>query len=126
MKIAFIGLGIMGKPMAKNLLKVGHELRVYDRNQATLDEMKEAGATVCGSSAETADAEMITAVKTSYGFLFSSAAAEGSDRSPSRKRIQRLPAGCRSSELFGGFRPNADPPGASQVKLRCPVLFSPS
>ncbi|MBR2663957.1 MAG: NAD(P)-binding domain-containing protein, partial [Clostridia bacterium] len=55
MKIAFIGLGIMGKPMAKNLLKAGYELRVYDRNQATLEEMKAAGATVCGSSAETAE-----------------------------------------------------------------------
>jgi len=55
MKIAFIGLGIMGKPMAKNLLKAGHELRVYDRVQATLDEMKEAGATVCGSSSETVE-----------------------------------------------------------------------
>lgn len=28
MKIAFIGLGIMGKPMAKNLIKAGHELFV--------------------------------------------------------------------------------------------------
>ena len=43
MKIAFIGLGIMGKPMALNLLKAGHELRVYDRNQATLEELKAAG-----------------------------------------------------------------------------------
>ncbi|MBR0080569.1 MAG: NAD(P)-binding domain-containing protein, partial [Synergistaceae bacterium] len=33
MKIGFIGLGIMGKPMSKNLLKAGHELRVYDRTQ---------------------------------------------------------------------------------------------
>ena len=55
MKIAFIGLGIMGKPMAKNLLKAGHELRVYDRNTATLEEMKAAGATVCGSSSETVE-----------------------------------------------------------------------
>ena len=53
MKIAFIGLGIMGKPMAKNLLKAGHQLQVYDRNQATLEEMAAAGATVCGSSADT-------------------------------------------------------------------------
>ena len=30
MKIGFIGLGIMGKPMAKNLIKAGHELRVYN------------------------------------------------------------------------------------------------
>ena len=55
MKIAFIGLGIMGKPMAKNLLKAGHELRVYDRRKETLDEMAAAGATICGSSAETVE-----------------------------------------------------------------------
>ena len=30
MKIAFIGLGIMGKPMAKNLLKAGFSLTVFD------------------------------------------------------------------------------------------------
>lgn len=55
MKIAFIGLGIMGKPMAKNLLKAGHQLRVYDRNEATLTEMKAAGAAVCSSSAQTVE-----------------------------------------------------------------------
>ena len=55
MKIAFIGLGIMGKPMAKNLLKAGYQLRVYDRRQETLDEMAAAGATICGSSVETVE-----------------------------------------------------------------------
>lgn len=55
MNIAFIGLGIMGKPMAINLLKAGHALRVYDRNPATLDELRAAGATICGSSAETVE-----------------------------------------------------------------------
>ena len=55
MKIAFIGLGIMGKPMAKNLIKAGHELRVFDRRKETLDEMAAAGAVICGSSAETVD-----------------------------------------------------------------------
>ena len=30
MKIGFIGLGIMGKPMVRNLLKAGHEVIVYD------------------------------------------------------------------------------------------------
>ena len=53
MKIAFIGLGIMGKPMALNLIKAGHQLFVFDINQATLDEMKAAGATVCASSRDT-------------------------------------------------------------------------
>jgi len=31
--IGFIGLGIMGKPMAKNLLKAGHQVSVYDNKQ---------------------------------------------------------------------------------------------
>ena len=53
MKIAFIGLGIMGKPMEKNLLKAGHQLFVYDRNEATVEELKAAGATACASSSET-------------------------------------------------------------------------
>ena len=41
MKIGFIGLGIMGKPMATNLVKAGHELRVYDRTAAVADEVVE-------------------------------------------------------------------------------------
>ncbi len=53
MKISFIGLGIMGKPMAKNLMKNGHELYVYDRNPASVEEMRAAGAHICGSSVET-------------------------------------------------------------------------
>ncbi|MBQ5951215.1 MAG: 2-hydroxy-3-oxopropionate reductase [Lachnospiraceae bacterium] len=53
MKIAFIGLGIMGKPMAKNLLKAGHELYVFDRRPETMEEMRDAGAHLCASSSET-------------------------------------------------------------------------
>jgi len=44
MKIAFIGLGIMGKPMAKNLLRAGHDLTVYNRSQPAMDELAAAGA----------------------------------------------------------------------------------
>ena len=43
-KIGLIGLGIMGKPMAKNLLKAGYDLTVSDLNQATVDEIVAAGA----------------------------------------------------------------------------------
>jgi 2-hydroxy-3-oxopropionate reductase len=42
--IGFIGLGIMGKPMAKNLLKAGHKLVVYDIVPAGADEVVAAGA----------------------------------------------------------------------------------
>jgi 2-hydroxy-3-oxopropionate reductase len=49
MNIGFIGLGIMGKPMAKNLLKAGHKLVVYDIVEAPVAELVQAGATA-GSS----------------------------------------------------------------------------
>ena len=45
MKIGFIGLGIMGKPMSKNLLKGGYELVVMGRDQAVVDELITLGAT---------------------------------------------------------------------------------
>jgi 2-hydroxy-3-oxopropionate reductase len=49
MNIGFIGLGIMGKPMAKNLLNAGHKLVVYDLVDAPVAELVQAGATA-GSS----------------------------------------------------------------------------
>ena len=44
MKVGFVGLGIMGKPMAKNLLKAGYELVVNDLNQSAVDEVVGCGA----------------------------------------------------------------------------------
>jgi len=44
-KIGFIGLGIMGKPMAHNLMKAGYELMVSNRSQAPMDELAAEGAT---------------------------------------------------------------------------------
>ncbi len=44
MKIGFIGLGIMGKPMAKNLIKAGYELKVFDIVTAAVDEVVAVGA----------------------------------------------------------------------------------
>jgi len=38
-KIGFIGLGIMGKPMAINLLKAGHQLVVSNHSRAAADEL---------------------------------------------------------------------------------------
>lgn len=43
-KVGFIGLGIMGKPMAKNLIKAGYELVVYDINKEPVDELVSMGA----------------------------------------------------------------------------------
>lgn len=54
MKIGFIGLGIMGKPMSKNLIKAGHELVVLDRQQAAVDELVALGARKVATPAEVA------------------------------------------------------------------------
>lgn len=54
MKVGFIGLGIMGKPMSKNLVKAGHNLVVYDNNIQPLEELKAAGAKAASSIAEVA------------------------------------------------------------------------
>lgn len=49
-RIGFVGLGIMGKPMARNLLKAGYQLAVFDIASAAIDEVVSSGATA-GSSA---------------------------------------------------------------------------
>ncbi|WP_153722454.1 2-hydroxy-3-oxopropionate reductase [Sporosarcina cascadiensis] len=55
MKIGFLGLGIMGKPMAKNLLKAGYELVVCSSRQETNQEMERLGAYVAASPCELAE-----------------------------------------------------------------------
>lgn len=55
MRIGFIGLGIMGKPMAKNLLKAGHELVVFDVVEAPLKEIVAAGAKAATSPKNVAE-----------------------------------------------------------------------
>ncbi|MEE9273830.1 MAG: NAD(P)-binding domain-containing protein [bacterium] len=52
--LAFIGTGIMGRPMTLNLLKAGYPVAVYNRSRPSLDELGKAGATVCASAAEAA------------------------------------------------------------------------
>jgi len=52
MKIGFIGLGIMGKPMAKNLIKAGYELVVCDLNEAAVKELTALGAEMAESPIE--------------------------------------------------------------------------
>jgi len=54
MKIAFIGLGIMGKPMATNLLNAGYALTVYDINAGTVAEMVQLGAKAAASCKDAA------------------------------------------------------------------------
>jgi 2-hydroxy-3-oxopropionate reductase len=54
-RMGYIGLGIMGRPMALNLLKAGHRLWVYGRRAETMAPLVAAGATACGSPREVAE-----------------------------------------------------------------------
>jgi 2-hydroxy-3-oxopropionate reductase len=50
--VGFIGLGIMGKPMARNLLKTGYPLVVHNRSRAAVDELSKEGAQSTATSEE--------------------------------------------------------------------------
>ncbi len=67
MKIGFVGLGIMGRPMAKNLLKAGHELVVFDFHKEAVEELVSCGAKAasCGREAAEQCAVCITMVPNS-------------------------------------------------------------
>jgi 2-hydroxy-3-oxopropionate reductase len=52
--VGFIGLGIMGRPMAKNLIKAGYSLVVHSRSRGPVDEIVKAGATAAGSAKDVA------------------------------------------------------------------------
>jgi 2-hydroxy-3-oxopropionate reductase len=54
--VGFIGLGLMGKPMARNLLKKGFAVIVHNRSRAATAELVKEGATAAGSPAEVARA----------------------------------------------------------------------
>ena len=54
--VGFIGLGLMGKPMARNLLKKGFSIVVHNRSRGAVDELIKDGATPAASPAEVARA----------------------------------------------------------------------
>ena len=54
MKVGFIGLGLMGRPMALNLMKAGHKVHVWSRRRESMQPLLDAGAGECASAAELA------------------------------------------------------------------------
>lgn len=66
LKIGFIGLGVMGAPMAGHLIKAGHELFVYTRTPQKAQPLLEQGAVWCDSAS--AVAEKVEVVCTMLGF----------------------------------------------------------
>ncbi|HEY6491267.1 MAG: NAD(P)-dependent oxidoreductase [Terracidiphilus sp.] len=55
MKIAFLGIGAMGAPMARRLLGAGHEVKVWNRTRARAEALVAAGARVAATVAEAVD-----------------------------------------------------------------------
>lgn len=54
MEVGFIGLGLMGRPMALNLIKAGHTVHVWSRRRASMQPLLDAGAGDCASAVEVA------------------------------------------------------------------------
>ncbi len=59
MKVGFIGLGVMGGPMAANILKGGHELTVFDRSPEAVAKLVQAGAKAAATAREVGAASEI-------------------------------------------------------------------
>jgi 2-hydroxy-3-oxopropionate reductase len=59
-RVGFIGLGVMGKPMARNLIAAGHELVVWSRTRADVDEVAGDGASAASSAREVAESTDVT------------------------------------------------------------------
>jgi len=57
--IGFIGLGVMGKPMARNLLKAGYPLVTHNRSRGPVEELAADGAKPAFSSAEVASRSQV-------------------------------------------------------------------
>jgi len=66
-ELGFIGMGIMGAPMALNCMKAGYEMTVYNRTAAKTDELAKAGASVASSPAEVARASDVVMVCVTAG-----------------------------------------------------------
>src|SRR5690606_10788702 len=56
MNVGFIGLGLMGRPMALNLIRAGHALRVWARRPESMQPLLDAGAVAASSAADVAAA----------------------------------------------------------------------
>ncbi len=62
MRIGYIGIGIMGRPMAENLLKAGYGVSIFNRTQAKCEPLRRQGATVCENAAQVARASDVVCI----------------------------------------------------------------
>jgi len=76
-RIGFIGLGNMGLPIARNLLKAGHELTVYNRTRSKAEVLASAGGQVANSFAEASKGEVVMSMLADDAALEEAALGEG-------------------------------------------------
>lgn len=102
-RIGFIGLGIMGRPMALNLLAAGHDLAVYARRPEALAPLTDAGARACPSPAAVArEADIVFTMLADTADVVEVVLGAGADANPDANPAQReraVLAGIRSGGI---------------------------
>lgn len=104
MKVGFVGLGIMGRPMALNLMQGGHTLAVYARRAESMAPLADAEATTCKSPAEVAATSDVTFVMVSD--------------SPDVEAVVLGPGGCIEGARRSAYRLVAGPSSAPPIASR--------
>ena len=127
--IAFIGLGQMGAPMAKNLLKQGHQLQVFDVNPQAVQILVESGAKAAATPAQAAtDAEFVITMLPNGDLvrsgLFGETDALIRDMTGRGFSLMDVPVGRTSDHAIAGTLLLLAGGTAEQVERATPVLMA--
>ncbi|MDT8914033.1 NAD(P)-dependent oxidoreductase [Amycolatopsis sp. PS_44_ISF1] len=114
--IAFLGTGIMGRPMAANLARAGHEVRAWNRTRAKAEPLAAEGATVFGSAREAVDGAEIVVTMLADGPTVAEVIA-GAGLAPGTLWLQTSTVGI---EWAGRLAGAAERAGVAFVD--CPVM----
>ena len=126
MKIGFVGLGIMGKPMAKNLLKAGYPVMVYNRTPEKADPLVQQGAGLASSPKALAKAaDVIIAMVTgpeAIGDLLWGPEGAGGSSGPGSSFFRERSSGTADAAACsgGGARTCSASPSPSRPRPTCP------
>jgi 3-hydroxyisobutyrate dehydrogenase len=115
--IAFLGTGAMGAPMARNLVRAGHVVRVWNRTATRAEELVADGAVACGTPAEACDGADVLVTMLADGPA-TAAAVQGVLR-PGLAWAQMGTVGVEWTERFAGLAA-----GAGTLYADAPVLGS--
>ena len=129
MKVGFIGLGIMGKPMSKNLLKAGYSLVVADRNPESIAEVIAAGAETAATAKDIAEqCDVIITMLPNSPHVTEVAAAPKETETGCRQSCRKSTTSTlwQSRDHPGRSIPHDKSPETRDVRFgHCPVCGSP-